>query len=604
MESIQFTLKNIFKKYSQLFLIVIFFLSGSTCDRNHRVSLYEPATGPFVVLVKSGKPKSLIIIPAEPTFVEEYAASELQKYFEGISGVKVPISRENGTGYNVYSIYIGKTRKLTEAGIRMDEEKMGRDGFEIKSLPDGLIIVGKNDLGTVFGIYELLERYFDVRWFMPEEEYYPINKTLKIGQINLIFKPSFIFREVYHGEWALHQRMNTSINVGDHSLGINMKWDAHTFSKLIPKEKYFTEHPEYFALLDGKRSVTDIPPINSTSPNNQLCTSNPEVIKEVAKNLIDTLDTHPGIDVITLNPNDGGGFCECENCRAMDEPGRDAISIFSRRFHNFNNEVAKIVKVKHPEVLIKVLAYSRYTRPPLDPDFKPEDNLLYQLCHIKFCHNHPLGSDMCIPGETYEPTDEFFPNQEFEKILNQWINLSSHLFVYEYYDIMGIRTANLPWPMIHTMHSDIPFYRDKGVENFYTQSVSPWHRNGLNYYVAAKLAWNADINVDALLDDYFDKFYGPAASPAKNYFLTMEKAMQEWNGCISYGLQGVDVNGVAGVGIRTTAPKIYTSSVMEILERNLLLAEKFSSSTEVSARRVAMIRRMHQETKEALAMIR
>jgi len=73
-----------------------------------------------------------------------------------------------------------------------------------------------------------------------------------------------------------------------------------------------------------------------------------------------------------------------------------------------------------------------YARPPLNPDYKPDDNQIIQLCHLYFCHNHPLGSDLCKAGVTYEPKGEFVPNQEFEKILDQWLKLSPHVFIYEY----------------------------------------------------------------------------------------------------------------------------------------------------------------------------
>jgi len=37
----------------------------------------------------------------------------------------------------------------------------------------------------------------------------------------------------------------------------------------------------------------------------------------------------------------------------------------------------------------------------------------------------------------------------------------------------------------------------------------------LNQYVTAKLLWNPDLDVDALLDDYCAKYYGPAAEPMR-----------------------------------------------------------------------------------------
>jgi hypothetical protein len=561
--------------------------------------LYEPAAGPFSIIAKSGKAKAQIMVPNEPTYLEEFAASELQKYFLKISDAKFPIVKEGNISPYSFSFFIGNTEKAIEAGLQPNEEKMGRDGFELKSVKKGLIIQGKNDMGTLFGVYELLERYFDVRWFMPDEEYYPKYGTLKIGIIDLIYKPSFNIRWVGGGEWSLRHRMNTAVSAGGKRVGTNIKWHYHTYpSYLMPPDIYYYDHPEYFTLLNGERQIfTD-----RRNQGNQLCTSNPDVVREIAMNLVKTLDAESEIDIISFAPDDNTRFCECENCVALDEPGRDWFGRHSNRIAIFNNEVAKIVKIKHPNVLIKVGTYEMYMRPPLSEDYKPESNLLFQLTHLWFCHNHHLGSDLCKAGETYEPKDRFLPNQEFEKVLDQWSKISPNLFIYEYYWISGMNRANLPWPMIHTMRSDIPFYRNKGVESFYTQADfysdnrNLFYRLGLNYYVAAKLTWNADLNVDALLDDYFQKFYGPAADPAKDYFMAMEESMQEWNGCVSYGLTGV-------AGIREIGPKIFTPEVMEKMGKSLASAERLSSYDETSSRRVALMRQMYEETKVSLKEI-
>jgi len=556
--------------------------------------LYEQPKAPFADIAVAGEPKAQIVIPAEATYLEQFAASELQQYIERISGARLPAVAEARPDRGLYTFFLGATNTARRAGVRTTEARVGRDGFELRSVPNGLIVQGRHDLGTLFGVYELLERYFDVRWFMPGEigGYVPKRDTLRMGQVRLVFRPSFRVRWVGTGQWPLHQRMNAYVKAGDREVGINWKWHFHTFIELIPPERYYAEHPEYFALVNGERKVTD-----SRTHGNQLCTSNPDVIREVAKNLIAVLDQEPGIEIITLSPNDGGGFCECANCRALDEPGRDWFGRYSRRLAIFNNEVARIVRDKHPEVLIKVGAYAMYARPPLDEDYRPESNLFFQLCHLYFCHNHPLGSDMCKPGETYEPSDEFQPNQEFEAILDQWLKLSPHLFVYEYYAIGGMQRAKLPWPLVHAMRPDIPYYRDRGVEGFYTQlSEDSWHRLGLNYYVAAKLCWNADLDPDALLDDYFSKFYGPAATPMKAYFLEMERAMETWNGCASYGLQGVS-------GLKVVGAKVFTPEVMARMDASLDEAERSAAEEGIIAERVALARRMYTEAQEALAAI-
>ncbi|MEJ2195845.1 MAG: DUF4838 domain-containing protein, partial [Ignavibacteriaceae bacterium] len=322
------------KKIKILLFCIIVDICIVTCY-NKAVSqpLYKPASGPFYKIVYSGKANAQIVIPVEPSFVEKYAASELQSYFEKISDVQLPIIKEGEKPKYSFSLLLGDTEKALDTGIQLNEEKAGSDGFEIKSLPGnmGLIIQGRNDLGTLFGVYELLERYFDEMWFMPGEEFYPKNTTLEIGKINLVHKPSFAVRWVGTGEWALNNRMNSYVKINDQDVGVKWKWGFHTFIKLMPPEKYFEEHPEYFAMVDSKRSITD-----SRTHENQLCTSNPDVIREVANNLIDTLDANPSIDIISLSPNDGGGFCECENCLKLDEPGRDWFAQTSNRLAVFN----------------------------------------------------------------------------------------------------------------------------------------------------------------------------------------------------------------------------------------------------------------------------
>ena len=117
-----------------------------------------------------------------------------------------------------------------------------------------------------------------------------------------------------------------------------------------------------------------------------------------------------------------------------------------------------------------------------------------------------------------------------------------------------------------------------------------FYRLGLNYYIAAKLCWNADLNVDALINDYFEKFYGKAAEPMKEFYMSMEESMLEWNKCSSYGLQGVTPIGI----------DLFTPELIEKMEQSLITAESLSVDDEIIVRRVAMARRVYNETIESL----
>lgn len=59
-----------------------------------------------------------------------------------------------------------------------------------------------------------------------------------------------------------------------------------------------------------------------------------------------------------IAPSDGGGWCECEKCSALDElcgwPGNRMYDKRSKtpRVLTFYNEVARRVKPKHPDKIL------------------------------------------------------------------------------------------------------------------------------------------------------------------------------------------------------------------------------------------------------------
>ena len=132
--------------YYNYICVFLFLVFCASCTKNGVKTLYEPMKGPYTEIIQSGKPLSQIVIPAQSTYLEEFAATELQKYIEKISDVTIPIIKEDEIKEHPYSIILGATKKSDEAGFQPNETKMGRDGFEIKSLKNELIIRGINDL--------------------------------------------------------------------------------------------------------------------------------------------------------------------------------------------------------------------------------------------------------------------------------------------------------------------------------------------------------------------------------------------------------------------------------------------------------------------------
>jgi len=535
-------------------------------------------------LVREGQPEAVVVVPDKASIEVSHAAAELVEYVHRISGAKLKTVKTLPDGPAVV-LHIDPKRNPPPKGAM---QWPGSRGYRLRVDGNKLYIIGSDDLSVLHGVYGLLERHAGVRWLWPGKlgEIVPKQKTLQIGPLDETSVPDFPVRWVGTNEWALHHGANAMVRVGKEPVGVNWKWHFHTFCTLIPAEKYYDKHPEWWPLVKGKRKK----PAKKHSHSTQLCTTNPDMIKEMTRNLIAVLDEDPEIQIIALSPNDGGGFCECERCTALDEPGRGWFAKYSKRLAALNNAVAREVAKKHPNVLIKVGAYAMYLRRPLDEKLAPTKNQLVQLCHIYCCHNHPLCGDHCVKGKTYEPKDNFMPNRTFRKMIHDWKKVTDHLFIYEYYTLGGPTRAKLPWPLVHCIRKDMPYYHKIGAEGFYTQlGDKTFYRYGMNYYIAAKLAWDTSLDVDELMADYCTHAFGPAAEPMLAYFNRMEQAMVDADICISYGLGNAHRFG----------PKVFTDAVLKEsaghLKRALAAAPKGDHR-----RRVEFFKKGFDEAAEAI----
>ncbi|MEW6360159.1 MAG: DUF4838 domain-containing protein [Planctomycetota bacterium] len=464
-----------------------------------------------LTLVRDGQPRAAIVVPKEANYGEKKAAEEMQTYLKKASGAELPIKAE-GDPVEGVKIVLGRACKDLTG-------KPTGDGFAIETHGDSILIAGGNERGTLYGAYAFLEDQLGVRWFMPEEigEIVPQSKTIAIPPLTKHEQPDFEYRWIGRdNDWVARNRSN----VGIPEIGINIYKSAHTFATFLDPRKYHDPHPEWYALVGGVRKRYE-----RLSHNNQICTSNPDAVQEVIKNMRTFLDENPQYSVVTLFPNDGNGFCECEKCKALDEPewatveeinrqGRAAgfrgYGTLTRRLMIFNNTVAKALHETHPKVMVKVGAYSCYTSPPKDKSLKYADNVIVQICH-SWCHNHAIADPNC-------PI-----NADFKNSIEGWCKITpGGVMLYEYY--CKAAQCELPFPIIHAMRQDFPYFKKIGVKGVYTQYANDWGTLTLPYYIPTRLLWDAEADVDKRIEEFYSMFYGPAAQAMKQYYERLEKA--------------------------------------------------------------------------------
>jgi len=464
------------------------------------------SSGKSLMVVEEGRARAVIVLGEDVSVPERKAAEELQTYLARISGATLPIVSGPGAGFEC-RILIGGCVGAEEIVPREEAVEQGEEGFVLRSTDRDLAVVGGGDYGTLYGVYAVLEK-LGVRWYLPDPlgEIVPRRSTVEIGPLDEKQRPSFPMRWVGNDDvWNLRNRMNRVSEAYPPGFRI-APGIYHSQSSYIAHDRYYETHPEFFALIDGVRS---------RKKHAKLCVSNPELVREVARNMAERLREDPAIDLISLSPTDGQLWCECENCRALDEEEVSRDQRYSRRMLVFYNWVAEELEKEFPDQLILTGAYNVYTLPPKDPELRAHRNLAVIICHYEdYCLAHPTNDPECLR------------NARYRDLIFGWQKHTPHIYFYEYY--WKVNWFDLPWPIVHTIAADMPYFKSIGVEGVFTQYTTDnmW-TNLLDYYVAAKLLWDVNADVPRILEEFYANFYREAAEPMRRYYEALERALAE-----------------------------------------------------------------------------
>jgi len=346
-------------------------------------------SGEAMQITDNSEPVATIVVPTEPSPAEEFAASELQSYIEKISGAKLAIVGELQASEAPRRLFVGASSR---AGAPLAYLKdFDPESFVVRTVNDDLLLVGGCGRGTLYAVYDFLEQELGCRWLAPgpDWEEVPQQPTVELGQINRVEHPGLKYRhmpmtlagepDTWPGQcmsWAVKQRSNIGRQERPELGGFRAPTLTHTTWGLPKADHYFTEHPEWFALIDGKRQ--------NRGAGTQVCTTNPDVIEIVAESLGNIFDENPDAEFLSLGQADGVAFCECERCRALDTgeiwPYHNRnLPVITERWLTFVNAVARKLQVTHPGKKLFTLAYHQTFRPPDPQVIKPEPNVMIEV---------------------------------------------------------------------------------------------------------------------------------------------------------------------------------------------------------------------------------
>lgn len=520
-------------------------------------------------IVENGTAHAEIIISDQPTRTQRLAARELQTYVKRIAGAelailsapsgRVPIKlyvgasshtealgiSTKGLTHGAYRLasgddwmaFIGddtdfvpiepwprsnndlRNGKMQEAWNQITGAKWGfpnRQMYKHYSGPNGVFgtpneiptdangdihVWTYDERGSFNAVCGFL-RGLGVRWYMPGDigEIIPQMKSIPLSRIDLTVHPDFPMRILQFRPMGGDR---DSLMWG-FRLGVRRPYGrqaAHGFRDMTDNEHTMKHHPDWFALYGGQRHN------RPETKNNQLCYSNEELFREAVRFAQVQFD-HYKMDVVSIMPPDGyTAICQCQLCEGKESPELGARGTLSNYVWDFVNRVAKEIAKTHPGKRISNCAYGVYTEPPSNID-KLESNV-----------------QVIIVGGR-RPKD---PDQEnIRRIREGWAAKTDNPI--EIFENYPFTSRNFYLPIFNPTTLGDGIKATKGIsrgEDVWLSMDFTEDAVGLNHflvYFTARMYWGGkDQNIGPLFDEYVNSFYGPVASPMREFFTYCEK---------------------------------------------------------------------------------
>jgi len=515
-------------------------------------------------LVENGEPQAEIVVDC--TVAEccpvEFGAQELQMWLKKISGEELPIVRAATDADNV-KIFIG-TPKLSEtigamAATLGDEVKKlaNTDGFVIARDGKRVYIIGEIEKGALNGVYQFLHDNTDIVFVRPRESedgfgtIYGTNATVVLKQQSVTRVPAFPRYRYFEGRdksvhlWNTRNmcRPNVNVTVGTFrgmqnlmkTWGANPIGGQHAINITMPIRKWSAEHPEFYPFRDGKREF-------NLKFDTWLCWTNPEAVETLAELYAASVEKGlaQGLSQFDLPHGDTDRVCLCEECKKDIVVDGQVVAAFadtlgknpdvpahmsnfnSTRYYQAINGVAKAVAEKHPEVRLRGMAYW-ITR--IAPGVKLEPNIDIVWCPYKKSLRLPMS-------DVRQTTDRY----NYPKTFEDWCKVSTgNFYLYEYY--FCTQPACAPNPVSDVLAADLKWYKEHhGMDAVYFDSngwdndttfndygttysrSSTFDASAIEFYVAAQLLWDPNLDTEKLRDDFCTRAFREAAPEMRAFY--------------------------------------------------------------------------------------
>ncbi len=575
----------------------------------------------FLKLTENGKACSAIVLPGKASPILRFAAKELSTYLKWVTDAELPIVESPEPGK--VNMMLGE-KFAADAGWKLNE--IPCDGFIIRAKGNHIYIAGRDDekgdpvkeaggwckweRGTLYGVYDFLERFAGVRFYFPGKTgtITPVKASLSVPSMDITEAPDFTMRKMTSGVRPITGRKTVSrwyegtpeersdvvrkdgmnqyrLRCSSHNIPA-----CHGLAQLGYVERFAKSHPEYFALTDKGERYTS--PRRGWDAGNhagefgQLCLSDPGLRKQVYQDAkayltgksaaeagIDLGKKHGGVrwpgalipGYFDIMPNDSFYECRCLLCQSAYKKGKQAVSDHVWGFAKYLGERLKQDKVSG---YLTMMSYNPYKELP---SFDLPDNI--QVV------NTAVGPWSINTKRMEQDIGHIRAWNEKNKSKTAW------LWTYP-----GDPYRQFP---------DLPMMTPKSVGEYFKR-IAPLIGGAymeaetdhyifqyLNFYMFSRIAWNSSRNPDDILKEHFHLMYGSGADSMRQAYELLEMC---WLKIYAHFCEdSADKADFPNEIERWT--KIYNDSVIDKLVLLLDSAEKQTACEKEALNRVRFMRR-------------
>ncbi|HVC33690.1 MAG TPA: DUF4838 domain-containing protein [Chloroflexota bacterium] len=450
-----------------------------------------------------------IVVQGPEDVVLRFAAEELAAYAGRLTG-EAASRGAAGPGPNLY--------------LRVDPSIGPGDAFRLRSVADGLEVASAEARGVLHGVYAYLES-LGVRFPFPGASHEVVpRRTLETAGYDQLDVPSFARRgmtfsgDVAHArgwiDFCGKQRLNwvfhhTQFDDGWwvqnrdvlwpelQKRGITLELGGHYLPHFVPRDLFAT-HPDWFRLVDGRRS-NDV----------NFCPSSRPAMEYLQERVRRYVREMPEAQVYNVwaddTAEDVSTWCACPDCRGYSSSEQNLITM---------NAMAQAVRDVKPSAKLVHIAYHETIAPPRKVE--PDPGVVLMFAPRERCYAHALDDPGCAKNRQHA----------------QWLEDLVRVFdpaqaeVFEYYPDQVVFNHMMP-SLVETIGGDVRYYQRLGIgliEPLLTPFTHPWLSPPTSAILQSRALWNVDVDLSAVLADHARTYYG--AEVMVEYFQHRERALK------------------------------------------------------------------------------